>query len=177
MIHERNDISVITATSEHHRYISDILSAIHDATLEKGTSIVMRDPAYLAQKMDEGKAVIALRGDEFVGFCYLECWEGGRFVANSGMIVRPEFRGQGIASRIKSAIVQICRTMFPDAKIFGITKSQAVIKMSLRLGFSKASYSELTSDPAFWKGCATCPHYHTLLANNGQACECQGLIF
>lgn len=171
------EVTVVTATSKHHHYIPDILSAIHDATLEKGTSIVMRDPTYLAHKMDEGKAVIAIRGDEFVGFCYLECWENERFVANSGMIVRPEFRGQGVATRIKAAIVQICRAMFPEAKIFGITKSQAVIKMSLRLGFTRAPYSALTTDPAFWKGCATCPHYQTLLANNGQTCECQGLLF
>lgn len=176
VLRSQYEISVLTATSEHHHFIPDILSAIHDATLEKGTSIVMRAPSYLAQKMNEGKAVIALRGDEFVGFCYLESWQGGQFVANSGMIVRPEFRGQGIATRIKAAIVEISKRMFPDARIFGITKSKAVIKISLRLGFVKAQYSELTTDPDFWKGCATCPHYHTLLENNGQSCECQGLI-
>ena len=172
-----SNIDVQTATSQHQRYIPDILAAIYQASKVKGNSIVMRDPDYLALKMEEGKAVIALRGEDFVGFCYLESWQGGKFVANSGMIVRPEYRGQGVATRIKAAIVQICRTKFPDAKIFGITKSEAVIKMSLRLGFKKVPYSALTTDPAFWKGCDTCPYYHILQSNNGKSCECQALLF
>lgn len=110
---ETSNIDVLTATTQHQRYIPDILAAIYQASKVKGNSIVMCDPDYLALKMEEGKAVIALRGEDFVGFCYLESWQGGKFVANSGMIVRPEYRGQGVATRIKAAIVQICRTKFP----------------------------------------------------------------
>ena len=168
--------SVITADASHHRYIPHILAAISEASKVKGNSIVMRDPHYLAQKMDEGKAVIALLGDEFAGFCYLECWQDEQFIANSGLIVKPEFRGNGLATRIKEQIVSICRSKFPDSKVFGITKSEAVIKINRRLGFSVVPYSELTTDDAFWKGCATCRHYHTLLANNMASCYCTGLL-
>lgn len=170
-------IQVVTANPSHHRYIPDILAAIYEASQVKGNSIVMRDPDYLAQKMDEGKAIIALKGEDFAGFCYLESWEDERYVANSGLIVKPEFRGQGLASAIKKGIFDICRTMFPEARIFSITKSQAVIKMNTRLGFRKVPYTELTCDPKFWKGCETCPHYPTLLENNMENCECQGLLF
>lgn len=171
------DFTVKTADCNHHKYIPDILEAIYDASKVKGNSIVMRDPAYLAKKMDEGKAVIATQGDKFAGFCYIESWESERFIANSGLIVKPEYRGLGLASRIKKTIFDICRTMFPDAKIFSITKSQAVIKMNTRLGFMEVPYSELTVDPKFWKGCDTCPHYQTLLDNGMQNCECHGLLY
>lgn len=169
--------SIITATSAHHSYIPDILSAIYEASKVKGNSIVMRDPNYLAKKMDEGKAVIALRGDELAGFCYIESWEGEKYVANSGLIVKPEYRGQGLATEIKKAIFNICRTMFPQGKIFSITKSAAVVKMNTKLGFREVPYTELTSDPKFWKGCDTCPHYQKLLDNGMKSCDCQGLLF
>lgn len=174
---KNSEFTVLTATAAHHSYIPAILAAIYEASQVKGNSIVMRDPEYLAQKMNEGKAVIALKGDEFAGFCYLECWEDEKFVANSGLIVKPEFRGQGLASRIKASIFQICREMFPEAKIFGITKSVAVMKMNLRLGFKEVTYDQLTTDPKFWKGCDTCPYYPILQKNGGKSCECHGLLY
>lgn len=172
-----NEIIIRPATAEDARFIPHILDAIYEASKVPGNSIVMRDPDYLALKMKEGKAAIALKGEEFVGFCYLECWENQKFIANSGLIVRPEFRGQGIARGIKKIIVEICREMFPDASIFGITKSKSVMKMNQELGFRLASYDELTTDPKFWKGCNTCPHFQELLENDYKSCQCTGLLY
>lgn len=170
-------ITVEVASYKHIIYIKDILSAIYEASQVKGNSIVMRDPDYLAAKMKEGKAVIALSGDDFAGFCYIECWQDEQFVANSGLIVRPEFRGQHLATRIKEKIFDVSRSMFPKACIFSITKSQAVIKMNTALGFRQVSYDLLTTDPRFWKGCETCPHFQELLANGYKSCQCTGLLF
>lgn len=165
------------ASEQHIPYIPDILSAIEEASKVPGNSIVMRDPTYLATKMREGKAVIALCDDgAFSGFCYLESWQDDQFVANSGMIVKPEFRGQGLATPIKRLIVAESQRMFPNAKVFGITKSPAVIKMSKRLGFKEVPYDQITSDPKFWKGCDTCRHYPELLQNRGTACQCIALL-
>lgn len=171
------DVQIIRANAIHHCYIPDILDAIYEASKVKENSIVMRDPQYLAQKMDEGKAVIALDEDTFVGFCYIECWENEKYVANSGLIVRPEYRGRGVAMRIKQEIFNVCREMFPESKIFGITKSEAVIKINKRLGFTVVPYSALTTDEKFWNGCDTCPHYQELLGNNYEDCQCTGLLF
>lgn len=171
------DIKVSRANAAHHKYIPDILDAIYEASKVKGNSIVMRDPQYLAMKMNEGKAVIALDEDTFVGFCYIECWENEQYVANSGLIVRPEYRGKGVAMRIKQEIFNVCRDMFPESKIFGITKSEAVIKINKRLGFNVVPYSALTTDAKFWKGCDTCPHYQELLDNDYADCQCTGLLF
>lgn len=171
------DFEVIVANENHKSYIPDILAAIYEASKVKGNSIVMRDPDYLAQKMKEGKAVIALNEGGFAGFCYIECWQEEKFVANSGLIVKPEYRGQGLATRIKKLIFEISRKLFPEACIFSITKSQAVIKMNTGLGFERVTYDQLTNDPKFWKGCDTCPNYHVLLANEGKTCHCIGLLY
>lgn len=70
----------------------------------RGTGIAKRSPEYVKQKMLEGKAIIALDGDKFVGFSYIECWSNRRFVANSGLIVANDYRGRGVAMRIKRQI-------------------------------------------------------------------------
>lgn len=168
--------SVQIATAAHIPYIPAILDAIYVASKVPGNSIVMRDPDYLALKMKEGKAVIALHGDEFAGFCYMEAWQNGEFIANSGLIVKPEFRKQGLAREIKRQLVEAGRKLFPGSTVFGITKSPAVVKINLSLGFHKVRYQELTTDPAFWKGCETCPYYQTLVENQGKDCLCQALI-
>lgn len=174
---QASSVRVVVADESHARYIPDILAAIFEASKVPGNSIVMRDPDYLALKMKEGKAVIALDGDAFAGFCYIECWQDEEFVANSGLIVRPEYRGQGLATRIKRVIFETSRRLFPDASIFSITKSEAVIRMNTALGFRRAEYRDLTSDPKFWKGCDTCRHYPELLANDFASCQCVGLLF
>lgn len=171
------NIQIVRANTFHHSYIPAILNAISEASKVKGNSIVMRDPEYLAQKMDEGKAVIALDGETFVGFCYIESWEDEKYVANSGLIVRPEYRGRGIARAIKQEIFNICREMFPGGRIFGITKSEAVIRINKGLEFRIVPYSALTTDEKFWKGCETCPHYQELLSNDFASCQCTGLLF
>jgi hypothetical protein len=83
----------------------------------------------------------------------------------------------GLAKKIKKLIFEICRTKFPSACIFSITKSPAVKKMNLALGFKEVNYTELTTDPKFWKGCETCPHYPELLENEMKACQCMGMLF
>lgn len=172
-----SSIEVAVADESHICIIPDILDAIFEASKVPGNSIVMRDPDYLAQKMREGKAVIAMHEGRFAGFCYIEVWQNGEFVANSGLIVKPEFRGHGLATKIKQLIFETSRKLFPQAGVFGITKSEAVIKMNTRLGYKAVPYSEITSDPAFWKGCDTCRHYQQLLDNDFQSCQCVAMLY
>ncbi len=170
-------IQVVVADERHLCYVDDILSAIREAAKVSTNSIVVRDPSYLADKIREGKAVIAVEGAIFVGFCYVETWQDGEFVANSGLIVRPEYRGRGIAWRIKQQVFQLCRQRFPEARIFGLTKSPAVRKMNAHLGYREVPYAQLTTDSGFWKGCSTCPHYHQLIANDMKSCACTAMLF
>jgi GNAT superfamily N-acetyltransferase len=79
------------------------LDTIEAAAKVRGTGIAKRTHEYVAQKMKEGKAIIALAGTEFAGFCYIESWGNKEYVANSGLIVVEKFRGHGLAKRIKNA--------------------------------------------------------------------------
>ena len=67
-------IEVIVASEKHLSYVETILDTIEKAAKVRGTGIAKRSPEYVKQKMLEGKAIIALDGDKFAGFCYIESW-------------------------------------------------------------------------------------------------------
>jgi hypothetical protein len=82
-----------------------------------------------------------------------------------------------LARRIKRKIFELSRTLFPEAKIFSITTGLAVMKMNTELGFKPVTFSELTDDEEFWKGCQGCRNYDILQRNNARMCLCTGLLY
>ncbi len=170
-------MNIIVANKSHIKYAGIICDTIADSAKERGTGIAKRTPEYVIAKMEKGNAVIALEGDDFAGFCYIETWGHGKFVANSGLIVHPNYRGQGLAKQIKEKIFDHSRAKFPEAKIFGITTGLAVMKINYQLGYKPVTFSELTDDPAFWKGCQTCKNYDVLTRTEQKMCLCTGMLF
>ena len=104
-----DEIDVMVADASHEVYVDTILETITAAAQVRGTGIAKRTHEYVAQKMKEGKAIIALHGDEFAGFCYIESWGNKQYVANSGLIVVEKFRGHGLANRLKQAAFTLSR--------------------------------------------------------------------
>jgi len=144
----------------------------------RGTGIAKRSPEYIAQKMLEGKAVIALTTTgQWVGFCYIETWSHGEYVANSGLIVSPEFRKSGVAKGIKKRIFELSREIYPNAKIFGLTTGLAVMKINSELGYEPVTYSELTQDEAFWAGCKSCVNFDILSSKGRKNCMCTAMLY
>ncbi|WP_420388434.1 GNAT family N-acetyltransferase [Roseivirga sp.] len=166
------------ATSDDIHYAQIIVDEIASSAAKRGTGIARRTPEYVSRKMDEGKAVIAYAQDgTWAGFCYIEVWSHGQFVANSGLIVNPEFRGHGLAKRIKSEVFKLSRKKFPEAKIFGLTTGAAVLKINSELGYKPVIYEELTQDDDFWAGCKTCVNYDILTAKNRKNCICTAMLY
>lgn len=171
------DFTIEVANESHLKYVPEILSTIENAAKDRGTGIAKRKPEYVESKIREGKAIIAMKDDEFVGFCYIECWGHGQFVANSGLIVKSEYRGHGLAKKIKKKAFQLSRVKFPCAKIFGLTTGLAVMKINTALGYVPVTFSELTDDADFWKGCESCVNYDVLTRNNCTKCLCTGMLY
>ncbi|HZL10591.1 MAG TPA: GNAT family N-acetyltransferase [Prolixibacteraceae bacterium] len=172
------NIQVLVATEEHLKYVDQVNDAIESASKERGTGIARRTHEYIAKKMSEGKAIIALEnGETFAGFCYVETWGEKRFVANSGLIVAKDFRGIGLATEIKRKAFMLSRRHFPDAKIFGLTTGLAVMKINHELGYRPVTFSELTTDEDFWKGCQSCVNYDILQRTNKSKCLCTAMVF
>lgn len=170
-------VRIVVASEEHLKYVEVILDTIEKAAKIRGTGIAKRSPEYVKQKMLEGKAIIALHEDEFAGFCYIECWSNKKFVANSGLIVAEKFRGHGLAKAIKRRAFELSREKFPDAKIFGLTTGLAVMKINYELGYRPVTFSELTDDEAFWKGCRSCVNYDILQRTGRRMCLCTGMLY
>lgn len=144
----------------------------------RGTGIAKRSPEYIEKKMEEGKAIIALTGaGTWVGFCYIEVWGHEQFVANSGLIVSPEFRKSGVAKEIKRKIFDLSRQKYPHAKIFGLTTGLAVMKINSELGYEPVTYSELTDDEEFWAGCKSCVNYDILMSKQRKNCMCTAMLY
>lgn len=170
-------MEIIIANESHSKYASIISDTITESAKVRGTGIAKRTPEYILKRLNNGNAIIALDGDKFAGFCYIEVWGSKNFVANSGLIVHPDYRKQGLAKKIKSAVFELSREKFPDAKIFGITTGLAVMKMNYELGYKPVTFSELTNDPEFWKGCQTCKNFDILTRTEQQMCLCTGLLY
>ncbi|HYQ57320.1 MAG TPA: GNAT family N-acetyltransferase [Draconibacterium sp.] len=171
------DIEVVIANEKHLKFIDTINDAIDIASQQRGTGIARRTYEYLAEKMQQGKAIIALDGDKFAGFCYIETWQEKGFVANSGLIVSEEYRGMGLAKEIKKKAFELSRKKYPNSKIFGLTTGLAVMKINHELGYRPVTFSELTLDDQFWKGCKGCINHDILERTGRTKCLCTGMLY
>ncbi len=155
-----------------------ILTEIEESAKERGTGIAKRTVAYVEEKIREGKAIVAFTtGGVWAGFCYIETWGNKEYVANSGLIVARPFRKDGLAKLIKEKTFQHSRERYPEAKIFGLTTGLAVMKINAELGYKPVTYSELTQDEVFWKGCQSCVNYEILKSKDRKNCLCTGMLF
>ena len=173
------EIEVIIADASHEKYVDEILETISAAAKVRGTGIAKRTHEYVAQKMREGKAVIALAGEqeEFAGFCYIESWGNKQYVANSGLIVVDKFRRRGLAKRIKKTAFDLSRKMWPEAKLFGLTSGGAVMRINTELGYVPVPFAELTDDEAFWRGCEGCINHDILERTGRRYCICTAMLY
>jgi hypothetical protein len=175
---KENEFVVIPAAEPHIQYAEQICDEMAESAKARGTGIARRSPDYITQKMLEGKAVIALHQDgTWAGFCYIETWSHGTFVANSGLIVNPVFRNKGLAKMIKKTVFALSRKKYPDAKIFGLTTGLAVMKINSELGYEPVTYSELSQDEDFWKGCTSCVNYDILKSKERKNCMCTAMLW
>ncbi|MDB5124227.1 MAG: family N-acetyltransferase [Mucilaginibacter sp.] len=172
------DFDIRVATAGDVDFAPLICDEMAESAKARGTGIAQRSPEYVADKMLEGKAVIALHKDgTWAGFCYIETWSHGDFVANSGLVVDPKFRKIGLAKAIKHRIFELSRTKYPEAKIFGLTTGLAVMKINSELGYEPVTYSELTQDEDFWAGCKSCVNFDILTSKGRKNCMCTAMLF
>lgn len=175
---DNQQIIVRVAIPDDKKYSTIITDEMAASAAARGTGIAKRSPEYIEQKIDEGKAVIAVSKEgAWIGFCYIETWSHGEYVANSGLIVVPEFRKSGVAKSIKQKIFNLSRQKYPDAKIFGLTTGLAVMKINSDLGYEPVTYSELTQDEAFWAGCKSCVNYEILMSKDRKNCMCTAMLY
>lgn len=169
-------IIIVKARTEHTKFSQEVCDMIETASIKRGTGIAKREPEYISGKINDNKAIIALKGSQIVGFCYIEDWQNKAFVANSGLIVHPDYQGLGLAKKIKKAAFALSKEKYPNAKLFGITTSLAVMKINAEIGYKPVTFSELTQDEAFWKGCQSCVNYEVLKRTDRRMCYCTAMV-
>ncbi|MCF6180655.1 GNAT family N-acetyltransferase [Lutibacter sp.] len=170
-------MKIVIANTSHIKYVSLICETIKISADVRGTGIAERSVEYITTKIRNDNAIIATHNNKFAGFCYIETWNDKEFVVNSGLIVHPNFRNQGLAKKIKKKILEYSKEKYPKAKIFGITTGLAVMKINYELGYHPVTFSELTNDEAFWNGCKTCSNYDILVRTDKKMCLCTGMLY
>lgn len=171
------NVTVHVAGEAHASYAEAICSLLEISAQQRGTGIARRSPEYVRRKIESGNAVIALTDDgKLAGFCYIEIWSHGKYVANSGLVVAHDFRQLGLAKQIKRRVFDLARDKYPTAKVFGITTSLAVMKINSELGYKPVTFSELTQDETFWDGCQSCPNFDILQRCGRKMCLCTGML-
>ena len=172
------DYTITLASSEHLSQVESICRQMAESAKARGTGIGGRSPDYLSQKIRDGKAMIATGPDGiWVGFAYLEIWEGGQFVSHSGLIVDPAYRQHGVARQLKYALFELSRRLFPKAKLFSITTSQAVMSLNTQLGFRPVAFFELPQEARFWGQCSSCKNCDILARTGRKYCFCTGMLY
>jgi GNAT superfamily N-acetyltransferase len=178
----RNSMTTFTirlATEDDFAFAPAISIEMEASARARGTGIATRTPEYLQSKMQRGQAFIAVDVERNLpaGFCYCEVWSHGKYIANSGLLIFPEYRLFGLARRLKAFAFEESRKRFPEAKCFGLTTSLAVMTINSDLGYRPVTYSELTQDEEFWAGCRSCVNYPTLNEKNRKNCLCTAMLY
>ncbi|MCQ2208151.1 MAG: GNAT family N-acetyltransferase [Paludibacteraceae bacterium] len=173
----KDNIKLLIADESHIHYIDEILETITAAAKVRGTGIAKRNPKYVENLMLKGKAVLALDGDKFAGFSYIETWGGKHYVTTSGMIVPESYRGHGLARRIKHVTFSLARKRWPNAKIFSLTSGAAVMKLNTDCGYTPVTFAQLTDDETFWRGCEGCINHDVLVRTERRYCICTGMLY
>lgn len=158
-------------------FVEELVEWYKESAKNRGTGIAERKPEYLEKKIKQGDAIIAIEDNKVLGFSYIEVFDSEKFVVNSGLIVSTELRKTGLGQQIKHKIFELSRTKYPNSKIFSITTSLPVMKLNSQLGFKPVTFSELTTDEAFWNGCKSCKNYEILMSNERKMCLCTGLVY
>jgi GNAT superfamily N-acetyltransferase len=169
------EISIVS--EKHIKYAKEIAVEIEIAASVQGTGIAIRSSEYIENKIREGQGIIALLDNKLAGFCYIEAWEGNKYVANSGLLVVELYRGKGLGRKIKNEAFALTRKLFPDSIFLGLTTSLAVMKINSELGYVPVTFSELTDDSEFWKGCETCSYYDILFRTRRSNCLCTAMKY
>jgi GNAT superfamily N-acetyltransferase len=160
------------------RFVQTIVTEIDHAAQDPATGICRRSASLLIRKIEEGLAVIALSpSGEWAGFCYIQEWDEGRFVSSCALVTAPKYRSTGIAAAIKQKIFELARLRYPNATLFGLTTSAAVMKINTQLGYIPVPYSEITKDTGFWNSCQGCQHYDILERKKRTNCLCTAMLY
>lgn len=149
-----NNLSLRFATVYDQQYANDIAHEINISALLRKVAIAPRNGDYIFQKMIDGLAVIAIDNttEEWAGFCALDVWDHQKYVANTGLIVKPKYRGKNLSDLLKHKLFELARIKFPSAKVFSLTNKEKIKKVNIDLGFKEVETREIMLDPYFNTG-------------------------
>ena len=174
---ELKDFTISIPTDEHISFSQEIENLLKEAATEKSRGLNIKNSDYIAKKIKNGDAIIALHEGELAGFCYLRRRKQADYVSISGIVIIPKYRKSGLSNLIINEAFALARSKYPQAKIFSLTTSPTFMQANSKLGYKPVNYSKLSTSVEFWNACSDCLNYETLKANNYSRCLCTASLF
>ena len=167
------------ASVEDYKFSEAIVKSINESAQKRCVNVPQRSASYINEKMRNGLAVIAVTPEhnDWLGFSYIEVWEHRQYVANSGLIVKDEFRGIGISKDIKLKIFNLSQEKFPFATLFSLSSNSTVIRANFELGFRIVSFEEMLCDECFLKGFNCLVDYIGMMKNGMGASHHVAMVY
>ncbi len=174
-----SDFIIKVSGTNEAEFAESICQEMEISAKARGTGIAKRSVDYIRTKLAKGEAFVALHNTslKIAGFCYIEAWDHSSYIANSGLLIFPEFRRHGLAVRLKEFAFRKSREKYPEAKLFGLTTNSSVMKINSELGYRPVTYGELTDSDSFWSGCQSCVNYCVLISKGKKNCLCTAMLF
>ena len=73
-------MKIVIANESYFKYSQIICDTIEESAKVRGTGIAKRTTEYIEKRLKNGNAILALDGEKFAGFCYIEVWGHERSV-------------------------------------------------------------------------------------------------
>jgi phosphinothricin acetyltransferase len=120
-----------------------------DATTDTAPRDVAAQRAWLAARNGDHPAVVAVRGDEVVGFGALSAYRAKpafRHTVEDSVYVKRGVRGQGVGAAILGRLVELARERGHRSVLARITAGNAAsIRLHERLGFARVGLERETA--------------------------------
>jgi hypothetical protein len=166
------------ATEADAKHLPRIADLLDEGAISRGIGRGRRPDSLMLQKIRENRSIMAFNPEgDVVGFCYIDTWNNDSFVVHNALIVAPKYRDKNLGWLIKEFAFKITRSRWPDAKIFGLTTTQAVMHINSKLGYEPVVYAALPQDERFWNGHSNCIYYDVLQRSGGRFCLCTAMLY
>lgn len=158
-------ISIIKSCSEHLKYSQVIMELIFIEAEKKNMIEWAKED--IEKMITSGMSVIAIYGDEAIGFC--GCWEWENYLEIAALIVDSNHRKHGIGTALFEELLNIAKSRVGKKEIIVMPNT-----LSARIAHHYNFFNKQKKyfNEEVWKACRTCREYE-----NFPCCHCEPAVY
>jgi N-acetylglutamate synthase-like GNAT family acetyltransferase len=137
--------------------------------MKSSQTMLVKTPGELANFFTQGRSVLLSHENTTIAHAALTYLWSKDFAEGGGVVVNPEYRGQGYGHLVVNALLWLAGENFPDKKLFALC-NQYSLNLFLHAG------GQIITDPNFlpsevWGECIKCPTRGRALSEHKLCCD------